>query len=86
MDKKAWLKAALHKIDTMPSEEFLEAVKSSGLEFEVSPKKCESILVGSFAADVDSQSFKTYAMDWFTSFNRNTEKALSGALYPCLAA
>ncbi|WP_394546972.1 hypothetical protein [Pantoea ananatis] len=86
MDKKAWLKAALHKIDTMPSEEFLRAVANSGLEFEVSPKKCESIAVGSFQAEVNLQGFKSYAMEWVTSFNRSNEQALPGALHTCLAA
>ena len=86
MDKKAWLKAALHKIDTMPRDEFLQAVRESGLEFEVSTEKCESFAVGSFEAVVDLKNFKTYAADWFTSFNRNNEQALSGALDNCLAA
>ncbi len=34
MDKVNWLKQALMKIDTMPTDQFLQALIDSGLEFE----------------------------------------------------
>lgn len=45
MDKKAWRRAALHKIETMPREEFLAAVRSSGLELIEESDGCESVSV-----------------------------------------